>query len=214
MSSVTSGICVALLGDIVRSRDAADRAALHRHVSDALAAANARHSPLHRLRVTVGDEFQGVFPTMGSALAASYTIRLALTGEADVRFGLGRGTVRVVDVESNIQDGSAWWSARAAIEAIEARAHGARRVLRTGLAAGDDAGANSIELVTAVEMVDALLASVDDTGRVILTTLLAGRPQSDAAGLLGISGSAVSQRVARGGLAILADAMTRLEEVS
>lgn len=205
---------MALLGDIVRSREVADRADLHARVMDALAAANARHNPLDPLRVTVGDEFQGVFATMGSALAASHTVRLALAGGADVRFGLGRGTVRVIDAASNVQDGSAWWAARAAIEAVEARAHGARRALRTGVAVGEGEPEPTPELLTAVETVDALLAGLDDAGRAILTTLLAGRPQSDAATSLGISRSAVSQRVARGSLAILADALARLEEVA
>ena len=82
-----------------------------------------------------------------------------------------------------------------------------------GLDAGADEGPVSTELRVAVEAVDALLAGLDRRGRTILVARLAGRPQSDVARQLGISASAVSQRVRRGGLAVIADAITALEGV-
>lgn len=213
MNARTSEVCVALLADLVGSRAASDRAALHRRVTDALGRANARFAPLDALHVTVGDEFQGLFATLGEALGASYLLRLTLGADDDVRFGLGRGRVQVIDADHNVQDGSAWWAARAAIEQVELRARGAHRVLRTGLAAAPDAEAPGPALVAAVEATDALLAGLDASGRVILSALLAGRTQAEAADDLGVSRSAVSQRVARGGIAVLADTITRLQEV-
>lgn len=202
-----------MLADLVDSRAAADRAALHGRVTDALGAANARFRPLDPLRVTVGDEFQGVFGSVGEALAASYAIRLALGAGDDVRFGLGRGRVQVIEATHNVQDGSAWWAAREALEDIEQRARGAHRVLRTGLAAGEDAAPIDPALRTAVALVDVLLAGLDEPGRVILALLLGGQAQADAADALGISRSAVSQRVARSGVAVLVDAIQALREV-
>ncbi|MFP5417064.1 MAG: SatD family protein [Actinomycetes bacterium] len=205
--------CVALLGDLVGSRASVDRAALHRRLRDALTSANERFAPIDPLRVTIGDEFQGVFATVGEALAATYAVRLGLGPGDDVRFGVGRGSVRIIDRENNVQDGTAWWAAREAIEQVERRARGAHAALRTGLDAGADEGPVSTELRVAVEAVDALLAGLDRRGRTILVARLAGRPQSDVARQLGISASAVSQRVRRGGLAVIADAITALKGV-
>ena len=64
-----------------------------------------------------------------------------------------------------------------------------------------------------MELVGAALYGLDEADVGILVDLLIGRTQAEAATSLAITPSAVSQRVARGGLAILADAMTRLEEV-
>ena len=55
----------ALLGDLVGSRTSADRGALHRRLLLALDAANAGADVLDPVRVTAGDEFQGVFATVG-----------------------------------------------------------------------------------------------------------------------------------------------------
>jgi len=214
MVEVKYPACVALLGDLVASRDAPDRAALHARLAGALASANAALRPLDPLRVTAGDEFQGVFATTGQALAATFAVRLALRGTGGVRFGLGRGEVRVIDPGLNVQDGSAWWAAREALEHIERHARGGRRVLRTGLAAAPDAAPVGPELLTAVECVDALLAGVDDTSAHILEVLVAGGPQTRAASELGITPSAVSQRVGRDSLAVVADAVARLGGVA
>lgn len=200
--------CVALLADLVDSRASDDRRALHGRVTAALAATNEQFRALDALRITVGDEFQGLYPTLGAALGASYAVRLGLGGTDDVRFGIGRGEVTVIDPDTNLQDGSAWWAARTAIEDVERRAKGAHRALRTGV--GPDADPL---LVTCVETVDALLAGLDESGRAIAASLLAGATQADAAASLGVSPSAVSQRVARGGIAIVVDAITRLKEI-
>ena len=121
--------CVALLGDLVASREAPDRSALHRHLLQAIRSANAGPQILDPLRVTAGDEFQGVFASVGAALAATFTLRAALH-PAQARFGLGIGSVQIIDAETNVQDGSAWWAARSAIEAVEEAAHGAHRANR------------------------------------------------------------------------------------
>ena len=202
----------ALLGDLVGSRTSADRGALHRRLLLALDAANAGADVLDPVRVTAGDEFQGAFATVGGALAATFTLRARLR-PAQARFGLGVGSVEVVDATDNIQDGSAWWAARAAIEATERAARGARRALRTGVAAAADQPAPDPALLAALALVDAALFDLDDHNAAILAGLREGTPQARIARRLDISPSAVSQRVARSGLAILAEAMTRLEEV-
>ena len=71
------------------------------------------------LRVTVGDEFQGTYATLGEAVEAALRVRLALLPEVDTRFGLGRGEVTVLDARRGIEDGPGWWAARAAIEEVD-----------------------------------------------------------------------------------------------
>lgn len=203
---------VALLGDLVDSRLAADRPSLHERVLAALADADPRATAVDPLHVTVGDEFQGVFPTTGAALGAAYRVRTALAGVTDVRFGLGRGEVVVIDATRNLQDGSAWWAARDAITTVEGRARAAHRALRTGLVAAPDAEPFGPALRAAVECVDALLHRLDARSWQVLALLLEGASQAEAAAAVGVSPSAVSQRVARDALAVLADAIARLEE--
>ncbi len=74
----------ALIGDVVDSRHAPDRAELHRRINQILA-----DTPL---AFTVGDEFQGsFFPTVGAAIDAALAVRLASEPDIDIRFGIGWG---------------------------------------------------------------------------------------------------------------------------
>src|SRR6476469_10898487 len=113
---------VALIGDIVKSRARTDRQALHDELSGALAEANSIVESEDALIITVGDEFQGVYATLGQALHASFVIRAALHPRTDVRFGLGRGAVTTLDPERGIHDGPAYSAARDAITTTKERA--------------------------------------------------------------------------------------------
>ena len=84
--------CVALLGDVVRSRNS-DRSRVHDALLAAIDACNDAQPPLDPLRVTVGDEIQGVYATLGQAVAAMLMLRDELLGTAEVRCGLGGGQV-------------------------------------------------------------------------------------------------------------------------
>src|SRR5271165_2616630 len=102
-----------VIGDVVGSRRADDRSALHRHVAAALrqVGEGAIDPPVF----TVGDEFQGSYPALGAAIDAALTVRLLVAPDIDVRFGIGWGAVTVLDADAGIQDGPAWWAARDAI---------------------------------------------------------------------------------------------------
>lgn len=203
--------CVALLADLVDSR-AGDRTRTHAAVLAAIETTNAAVPPLDPLRVTVGDELQGIYSSLGQALSASWHLREHLHGEADLRFGLGGGDVRVVDAERGIQDGSAWWLAREAIEWVEEIA--------------DDAGYGSVrtairdERAVATPSADALvrLAEVAAAGlragtRRSLQGLVEGLDNAAVAEREGISPSANSQRVKNNHLRVLADAIAALGEL-
>lgn len=118
MSATT--VRVALLGDVVGSRADPDRAALQERLVTALAATDIRVPPWRPLRMTIGDEFQGLYVDLGAALAATLHLRLFLDDGPQVRIGLGWGelTLRGEEGSPYGQDGPCWWRAREALEVL------------------------------------------------------------------------------------------------
>lgn len=202
---------VALIGDIVGSRRAADRQGLHDSLARVLAAVNEQVPVTDASVITVGDEFQGVHPTLGAALESSFRIRLALHPEADVRFGLGRGAVRTLDAGRGIHDGPAYWAARAAIERSKERAGQPQtRTARTAYSAPDEPADLVAAVQAALDCLDFMVGSLSSTSTEILEGLMNGHSQHDIADRVGISPSAVSQRVRRHGIGLAAETMTAL----
>src|ERR1700742_3185235 len=80
-----------LIGDIVGLRRVADRGAAHRALNSALR--DVAPSAIDPPAFTVGDEFQGSYPTVGAAIDAALKLRLAVAPGIDVRFGIGWGAV-------------------------------------------------------------------------------------------------------------------------
>lgn len=203
--------CVALLADQVGSRRG-DRVAAHQEVLDAIQATNDRVPSLDALRTTVGDELQGVYARLGDAILASHVLRGALVGRVELRFGLGGGDVQIVDAERGIHDGSAWWRAREAIEAIEAiAAEPGYGGLRTGLIDGRTSAGHLT--VATIRLVDAQLARLRDGARASLRRLLEGYDNQSAASSEGISPSANSQRINNNDLRVLAAAIEALGQL-
>jgi hypothetical protein len=205
-------LMAALLGDLVGSRHAADRSGLHARLQRALAEVNARSAPVVPLRLTVGDEYQGGFATVGDAVRATLRLRLALG--SDVRHGIGWGAADLLQDSPRVEDGPAWWVARDAIVGVEEEAtRPAMRWRRTSYrrAEGVD-GPDPATLEAMLLLRDRAVADLDDRSLVLLGGLLEGRTQRDLAGDLGISASAVSQRVRAGGLAAIVAADELLAE--
>jgi SatD family (SatD) len=201
-----------LIGDIVGSRQATDRAGLHHGISAALRSVAA--SAIDPPAFTVGDEFQGSYPTVGSGIDAALRVRLAVEPGVDVRFGIGWGAVTVLDEQAGIQDGPGWWAAR---EAIEATASAQRRpglaLVRTTFRT--EAGRTDIDAINAALMCrDHLLGSLDDRSLRILKGLMDNQPKKDIATAEGISPSAVSQRAGRDGLDLIVLASEHLRSIS
>jgi len=207
--------CV-VIGDLVGSRGAPNRRALHRAVEKALVSVNAAVPAVTELRITVGDEFQGAYDTLGAAIEAALRVRLELLPSADVRVGIGRGPVQLLDAERGIEDGPGWWAARAAIEEVEqAAARAATRHLRTayrpapehsGAAVPDGPGRGADAVNAALLCRDHLVGSLSQRSVRLLRGLMDPHTtQSELATLEGISASAVSQRVRADGIgAVLA----------
>lgn len=201
-----------VIGDLVGSRRSTDRARLHARLGQVLAEVNEQLAPLTPLRVTVGDEYQGVLATLGDALRATLLLRVALLPEVDVRHGIGSGEVTVLAEEPRVEDGPGWWSARDAIVAVaEAEQRPGTRSLRT---AYDDPDGQAGAVNAALTLRDAMVGGLSDRSLSVLRGLLAGQTQRDIATCLGVSASAVSQRVRGDALAAIVAAHDLMGEVS
>ncbi|GAB4004476.1 SatD family protein [Nocardioides ultimimeridianus] len=206
----------ALIGDVVGSKaEWARREDLHALVATAIEAVNARMSPVVPLRITVGDEYQGCFATVGEACRASLALRLALLPAHDVRHGIGWGTTSVLSQEPRVEDGPAWWAARDAIEQAEAASgRAALRGSRTAYACAPEVDGPRPEAVNAALLCrDELVGALSERSVMLLRGMLEGRTQRELAADLGVSASALSQRVRRDGLGTLVRADELLAQV-
>ena len=123
----------AVIADIVGSRTLTNRAEAQGIFEAALANASEGLALLQAPYPTVGDEFQAVAYTLEDALLLTLRAQLLLPSQLQLRFGIGAGRIeefssgvhRQAPARSHgrdsaqLQDGSAWWAARAAIN----RAH-------------------------------------------------------------------------------------------
>ena len=205
---------VAVIVDVSKSRSHADRRALQEEIEEAFGRVNDAVDSLQPLAPTVGDEFQAVYATVGAAARATLLARLHLPDGVDCRFGLGLGEVAEIGtgVAGVLQDGSAWWSARRAID--EAREHQysklgfVRTWFRRDGSVGDGSGSRDAAqrpsaheaLVNAYLLArDQILATMTPRARRLLLGQLRGATQAQLAAQEGITQSAVSQSLSRSG---------------
>jgi SatD family (SatD) len=202
MKNSASPAKATLIGDVIGSRRAADRGSLHRKLAAALrGVAGAAIDPPE---FTVGDEFQGSYPRVGLAIDAALSLRMAVSPDIDVRFGIGWGSVTILDARTGIQDGPGWWAAREAIEwtASVQRQPGLALVRTSFRVLGEDrSDADAIN--AALICRDHLVGSLDDRSLRIVKGLLNNQTKKDLAAAEGISASAVSQRAGRDGLDLI-----------
>lgn len=209
---------VAIIADVVASREAPDRDRLQRDLESAIAsAARVRPQPVRPWRPTAGDELQAVCASVGDALVATLALQLSLPDDVTCRFGIGVGEVHPVAsaLSDAIEDGPGWWAAREAIERAEALGRGAAR---SWLAVH---GTAPVELRGSAAPVNAYLALRDqalaDLGgrarRVLLETWLGAR-QKDVAASEGITQAAVSQMVNRPVMRALRQGLAELVQAS
>lgn len=200
-----------LIGDVVGSRSAGDQAGLHTRLIALVGRANLDLAPTVPLRITVGDEFQGCFDTVGAALHATLWLRLHLDG--DLRHGVGWGEVTVFADEPRVEDGPGWWAARDAIEEVADEASRAgSRLRRTAYhRAADTVGPDPAAVNAALVCQDQMVGSASERSLRLLVGVLDGHSQADLAEQEGISASAVSQRMRKDGLAaiVAADELLR-----
>jgi hypothetical protein len=191
-----------LIGDVVGSRQTGDRPKLHRTVTAALQQVADR--AIDPPRFTIGDEFQGSYPTVGAAIDAALAVRLFVSPDVDVRFGIGWGAATLLDADTGIQDGPGWWAARDAIQqTAAAQRQPGFTLARTAFVASGDTRDDVAAVNAALLCRDHLLGSLDERSLRILKGLMGNQTKKELAAAEGISPSAVSQRAGRDGLDLI-----------
>lgn len=203
-----------IIGDLVGSRRSTSRSAAQAALENALESTSRVTPPVDRLESTVGDEFQGVYADLGAATLAALLVRLNLPESMDARCGIGVGEREVFDADRRplLQDGSAWWGARAALESLADPAGRSRRTAyddRSAVGAGGPAQLVNAFLLTR----DALVDRLNDRARRMLRRSLEGVSQHQIAAEEQISDSAVSQAFAKG-VSAIRDAQRMLSSLS
>lgn len=210
----------AIIGDIVGSRSLKDRARAQQAILATLTRVSSAIPLAQRLEPTFGDEIQGGFETVSDATLATLLIRLELHQLAHpnaegstpaepasepviMRFGIGRGDVRVFELESQPirQDGPGWHAARDAIDSL-GRKPGTRYVGPADSGWPEPAAVNAFLVAR-----DGLVDTLNHRQRRMLLSALHGESQKAVAEREGISESAVSQAFARG-VSAVRDAQT------
>ncbi|MBN9178242.1 MAG: hypothetical protein J0I43_12875 [Microbacterium sp.] len=213
---------VPVIADIVGSRELADRRVAQRGIEQALADAErvlpAHARPVRSLEAVVGDEFQGVFPSLRAALAGTLLVRLALPSGLDLRFGLGMGAVQdIPSVGGVLAEGPGWWAARAAVERVEDVARREAPQARTWVVADAAESAGVDELVGIANAGalarDRVIGRWSDRVRALVSGRIAGVTQGDLAEAHGISQSAVSQTLATAGATTIILAYAQLVDL-
>jgi len=196
---------VAVLLDLVDSREIVARAAVQREIERAFAGVDEAVPALEPLHPTVGDEFQAVYASVPAALGATLQARLALPPGIDCRVGLGRGPVRVVGsgVAGDLQDGPGWWRARAAIDRAHALEDGAVPTARGWFIGSDAPDAQEASVNAYLLDRDALVGPMSDRDRRLVLGTARGLPQKVLAEQESITQSAVSQALRRAGAGAL-----------
>jgi hypothetical protein len=140
---------------------------------------------------------------------------MALLPDVDLRQGIGWGRVVVLAEEPRVEDGPGWWAARAAIETVEGYERRAPlRAVRTAyVAAEGEAGPDPALVNAALMSRDQVVSGLSERSLSVLDGLMRGRRQQDIAGDLGISPSAVSQRIRAEGIGVVLAADELLREL-
>jgi DNA-binding CsgD family transcriptional regulator len=181
-------IYLAIIGDVVRSRQAADRASLQARLMAALERLNADRGAAVAAHfvLTVGDEFQGLLASPERLVEILATLRSAAHPE-ELRFGLGIGGLSTpLRADAIGMDGPCFHRARAAIELAEAR----------GTTIEVDRGSPAPAFGLYAILYAALRSGWTERQRQVLDLALAGNVGKAIAARLEITPSAVSQHLA------------------
>lgn len=208
----------AVIADIVGSRKLPDRASAQAAILEALAQASEGLPLVQRPWATVGDEFQALAATLDDALTLTLRTQLLLPDGVELRFGIGAGQARTLAVDDgaaepgvpSIQDGSAWWAAREALETLgspAARQRGARTCYQVAENAPDSVPAQS-GVNTMLSLRDHVLGRMKARERRLTAGLAMGQTQVELARAEGIGQSAVSQSLHRCGAIALLQPLT------
>jgi hypothetical protein len=215
---------VAVIADLIGSRKVPDRALAQRQLGDAANRVNKLITPIQLLAATVGDEFQGLYTDAAGAFEATLLMRLWLPEGLDMRFGLGAGTFRTISrVPHDIHDGSAWWSAREAIDTAKAKQR-RNPALRSWYCLGPEYGegfepppsehvGRFPDQQTACAYLisrDYIVGKMRPSTRAMLRGSLVGQTQTELAKELGITQGTVSSAMRKSGPSIVIEGVDQI----
>lgn len=211
-------MAIAVTADIIGSRQLDDRVEAQRQFDAAIARVD-DDLPLatQRLRPTVGDEQQAVYPTLDAALASLLLIRLALPDGVEFRFGVGIGELgRIPSAASpdGIPEGPGWWAARSAIERVQALQKRSAPEARSWIVAHESAADHGAQVRWANAYLlarDELIGAMSARIRRLTYGRCLARTQRELAAQEGITQSAVSQALASAGSAAVVEGFRLLE---
>jgi hypothetical protein len=192
----------AVIADIVASRELVDRSTAQRELEKTLAVvAEVAPTAQRPLLPTVGDELQGVYSDLASALATTMLLQLTLPEGIELRFGIGLGAIHdIPSVSGVLSEGEAWWAARSAIEQVERLSRRAAPTARTRVATTESATPDAKDLVRVANSGllarDRAVAQLSPRMRRVVYGRWLGRTQAEIATTEGIGQSAVSQALA------------------
>lgn len=193
---------VAIIADIVGSRELADRGSAQLAIEESLRRASADAELVEPFRPTTGDEFQAVARSLHDAVRVTTAALLDFPRGAECRFGLGEGESTLVRSSEGdaLRDGSAWWRAREAIEAAHREEDAGRDAVRSWFVSdAPDAG----PVTAALLLRDHVVGRMKSRERALTLGRLRGATQVELAREHGVSQSAVSQNLDRSGGALL-----------
>lgn len=210
---------IAVIADIVGSRTLADRSRAQRTFTDVLARAGEGLDLPRPPYATVGDEFQALATDLSTALTLTLRTQLLLPEGLSLRFGVGAGEARDIDdggTPRSLQDGSAWWRAREAVD----EAHAAQddgldfvrtrvRLGREGDPEGQDEAVETMEAMANAMLTlrDQAVERLRERPRRVIAHLLMGATQVQAARAESVTQSAVSALVRGTGAGLLRSQM-------
>lgn len=184
---------LAVIGDIVGSRQLRARAQFQRRLQAALRAANERRGPpASPYTLTLGDEFQAVYRDAAAVWADVFAL-MAWIAPVQARFALGTGELATPlnPAQAIGMDGPAFHRARAELEAL--KASGRLLGVRSGETAGGLAGA-------ALRVVSVQVEGWKPRRLRVFADLLAGKPVAETARQEDISPRAVYKNIRAAGL--------------
>ncbi|MCT1477537.1 SatD family protein [Microbacterium sp. p3-SID336] len=207
---------IAVIADIVGSRELEDRTAAQRALDETIARVeHDRPLAVQPLTPTVGDEQQAVYRELPDALLSLLMVQLRLPEGLAFRFGLGIGEVRsVASVHGELADGPGWYAARAAIETVHAREQRAVPRTRTWIvgAQGQDEVMEAVIAASNAYVLarDELVGAMSERERHLTYGRLIGRSQRELAAQEGISQPSVSKSLRSAGAAALLEGVAAL----
>jgi hypothetical protein len=182
---------IAVIGDVVASRSAAERSQMQDHIRQALGEVNDRFADqvVAQFLITIGDEFQGLLRAAGG-LDRLLALLRSRANPAELRFGLGLGRLATpLRSEAIGMDGPCFHRARAAVERAKARG----TMIEVGMG-GENAALDIYSI-----LYSELRRRWTRKQRYVLDLAQTGLEGKEIAKLLEISPSAVSQHLTAAG---------------